>query len=172
MVETKQRAIDEAKENFVADLSRMCYWIKMECDYLKGREFKDEYKFLCYKAFVLNSLLMRLPLGLDHCPFCIENFVYDDIGDRLPDCSKCIYATTHEACQDDKSIYKILSNSKKLVRWVLSYLYAAKEPTHDDISQIIGLVDKIRSQLEYWEYRNLLIKKGKDWRDVVKGKEG
>lgn len=172
MAETKQRAIDEAKENFVADLNRMCYWIKRECDYLKGMEFKDEYKFLRYKAFVLNGLLIRLPLGLDHCPFCIDNLTYDDIGDRLPDCSKCSYATTHEACQDDKSIYKILSNSRKLVRWVLSYLYAAKEPTHDDISQIIYLVDKIREQLEYWEYRNLLIKKEKDWRDVVKGKEG
>ena len=168
MVATKQAAIEEAKENFVDDLNRICDWLRDVCDDLKDKKFNDEYNFLYYKAFVLSGLLMRLPLGLDHCPFCIENLTYDDIGDRLPDCSKCTYVTTHESCQDAKSIYKILSNSIKLVRWILSNLYAAKEPSQDDISQIIGLVDKIRSQLEHWEYRKLLVKKGRDWRGVLK----
>ena len=162
MTETKQKAIEKAKENFIDDLHRICDWIQHECNDLRDEEFEDEYDFLLRKALVLADFIRLLPLDSDHCPFCIENDITNSNGELVTTCRKCEYADTHDACRSETSIYMVLMNALKLVWQVLIKLYAVEKPKREDLSSIRILVEKIHDQLTYWRYRDLLTKKGKD----------
>lgn len=169
---TKQEAIEEAKKNLFIWIYQTCVWLRDEYDMFVGAEFSDYYSFLQNKAHLIETLLGSLPFGALRCPFCLKNMVKINHDTVKIDCSNCNYAVTHGKCFDDEnSIFNILRNSLKLAQQILSNLYTAKKPSQDDIATIRSLVEKINEQLYFWEYRGILLENGKDWREVVKGKE-
>ena len=152
----KQEAIEEAKNNVLIKLKSLQALTQEWHSDLMERTYDDYYEFLYWKAIFTACLLHELPFGIKHCPFCIETIEF-----LAPDCSKCSYATTHDKCTKEISIYKILDNALTLVEKILLSLYAVEKPKQEDINKVCFLVDKVRDQLTYWKYRNLLAKKGK-----------